>query len=117
METLEAQALVGDPLYYDVEEISTPGVQQTLLDETVAPGTTTRFLTAKFKSVYPAEWSILANGELIGSGYAGPGQYTDIILWRAGRDIASGVNIQVLALVGPEWANDLIGVHIEARTF
>lgn len=62
-----------NPHFDDVQEDTTPGLVQTLVDNTVPVGVTRYIGSVILKTRVTGYFEILANGELIGSGRTGPG--------------------------------------------
>lgn len=85
----------GASYYDDVFETTTPGAPQTLVEQTVPPGTTRTLMQVIVITRVTGAFQVLADDALIGSGRTGPAG-TGPMLWTPARSLAAGTIYKVL---------------------
>jgi len=93
--TLATTDIVGVPHFDDAIEETTPGVEQTLIDETVPDGTTRNLSQVLVVTRVTGVFQVVSGDVVIGSGRTGPGG-TGPMTWSPPRSLAAGTEYQVL---------------------
>ncbi len=100
--------------FIDVDVDSTPGTEQLIYTEVVAPATTKKLYLLYYKSIYPSSWRMTIDNIQIASGFTGPGYPMDTHKWLTGREISAGQTIRMLGDVAAGFCVDKIGLNLEA---
>ena len=88
----------GTPVFTDAQDLTTPGVEQTLFTFAV-PALTTRNLTSlKVACRLPTTFNLYAGGAIIATGRTGAGIPNASFVWTPVRAIATGTTIELKLL-------------------
>lgn len=93
--TLATSDIVGTPHFDDAQDETTPGVEQTLISQTVPAGTTRNISQVIVATRVTGVFQVLSDDEIIGSGRTGPGG-TGPMTWSPPRALAAGTEYQVI---------------------
>lgn len=87
--------IMGTPHFDDAIDDTTPGDEQTLIDETVPDGVTRNLNSVIVKTRVTGSFQVLSNGELIGSGRTGPGG-SPTMTFNPARPLSAGTEYKVV---------------------
>lgn len=87
--------MVGTPHFDDSQNDITPGLEQTLIDETVPANTTRNLSQLVLSTRVTGAYSVMAGAEMIMSGRTGPGTFP-VIPFSPPRPLEAGTEYQVL---------------------
>ena len=104
----------GVPTYFDYSGISTPGVEQTLIADTVAASTIRAMSNVVVSCRAEGIVLIKAGGAIIGSGRTGPAHPVSLFTWSPKRDVAAGVEIKVLFTARSASAANSVEAYVQA---
>lgn len=102
----------GTPVFYDTQTVTTPGVTQTLVNETVGVGKTLTIRKVRVTCRQRTTYNILLDSTIIGSGRVGAGEYNDDFVFVVNRTLSAGSVLKVETLSGGK-ATD-IEVYVQA---
>lgn len=92
---VETNGMSGTPHYDDAEAEVNPGVEQTLVDQTVPSGIVRSVSAVRVVTRVTGSFAVMANGEMIGSGRTGPGE-DGRMLFSPPRPLTAGTEYEVL---------------------
>lgn len=82
--------------FLDVTGVTTPGIDQTLIDDTVPVGKTRMMASVKVRCRWEGSFIILADGTQIGDGKTGPACPNAEMTWYPYRPVLSNQRIRVI---------------------
>lgn len=89
---------LGDPVFTDVQDLTTPGVEQTLFTFAVPALTTRNLFTLKVTCRLPTTFNLYAGGAIIATGRTGAGMPNASFVWSPVRAIATGTTVELKLL-------------------
>lgn len=88
----------GDPVFNEVQTVTTPGVEQSLFS-VVVPALTTRNLdTLRVSCTVPTVFNLYAGATIVATGRTGPGEPNANFVWSPSREVAAGVTLELKLL-------------------
>ena len=88
--------LEGNPIFFDVDQATTPGSDQTLINEVTPAGKKRQLSSLFINCCQPGEIKVFKDAQLIQSGYTSPGEVNVVLNWFPFRPIASGESVVVV---------------------
>lgn len=97
----------GTPVWHDVQTVTNPGTEQTLISETVPASMTRTLNKIRVTCRQRVSYTVLIDGSIVGSGRVGAGKYSDDFIWVPGRDAAENLDYEVKVLQSDGPATDI----------
>lgn len=92
----------GDPVFTQVQTVTTPGVEQSLFSFSVPALTTRNLTTLNVTCTLPTVFNLFSGGVKVATGRTGPGEPNANFVWAPSRAVAAGttVELKLLSLAG-----------------